>query len=514
MSAEADVERRVLVLAPTLRDALNTSRILGKAGISTYACSDVEGVCKEISNGAGALVITEETLAGGRAARLAAYLRDQPQWSDLPIIAVTRGGPDSAAAIHVMETLGNVILLERPVRIGTFATAARTALRERARQYELRRLLAQLHETDRRKDVFLAMLAHELRNPLAPIGNASEIFRHAGRHDPVLSRAADIVSRQVALLSRLVDDLLDVSRITQGKVQLRRTAFDLRTSITQAVETAGPLLQRKRQRLTLRQPSQPLIVDADAARMTQVVGNLLNNAAKYTPEGGHVRLSARQFGASVFVRVSDDGVGIAPHMLPSVFDLFTQADDSLDHRQGGLGIGLTLVRSIVEMHGGRVRARSAGRGCGSCFLFYLPVSRVGEHDGNRETEAPATARIARRVLLVDDNVDAVESLAMLLRSAGHEVATAYDAPSALRLIEECKPELAVLDIGLPGMDGYGLAREIRNRPHLRDVVLVALTGYGKVEDRMRSREVGFAHHLVKPASVGELHRVLTTPACG
>jgi two-component system CheB/CheR fusion protein len=374
----------------------------------------------------------------------------------------------------------------------------------------LRRLLAQLRETDRRKDVFLAMLAHELRNPLAPIRNASEIFRHAGRHDQMLSRAADIVSRQIALLSRLVDDLLDVSRITQGKVQLQRSAFDLRTSITQAVETAGPLLQRQGQRLTLRQPAKPLVVDADAARMTQVIGNLLNNAAKYTPEGGHVRLSARQFGASIFVRVSDDGVGIAPQMLQSVFDLFTQADDSLDHRQGGLGLGLTLVRSIVEMHGGGVRAHRAGPGCGSHFLFHVPAGRVREEGRQPETEVRAATRIKRRILLVDDNVDAVESLAMLLRAAGHDVATAYDAPSALRRIEECKPQLAVLDIGLPGMDGYELAREIRARPHLRDVVLVALTGYGKLEDRRRSLEMGFDHHLVKPAGVGELDRVLAT----
>jgi CheY-like chemotaxis protein/anti-sigma regulatory factor (Ser/Thr protein kinase) len=340
----------------------------------------------------------------------------------------------------------------------------------------------------------------------------SEIFRHAGRHDAMLSRAADIVSRQVALLSRLVDDLLDVSRITQGKVQLQRKPYDLRASITQAVETAGPLMQRKRQQLTVRLPSKPLIVDADAARITQVVGNLLNNAAKYTPEDGRVWLSARCHKGAVFVRVTDNGVGIAPDMLPSVFDLFTQADDSLDHRQGGLGIGLTLVRSIVEMHGGHVRARSAGRGCGSCFLFCLPSQDVSGQEGSGETETGGASSAPLRLLLVDDNVDAVESLAMLLRGAGHEVATAYDAASALRLMEQSAPDMAVLDIGLPGMNGYELAREIRARPQLRHVVLVALTGYGKPEDRTRAREVGFDHHLVKPAGVAELHGVLTRAA--
>jgi signal transduction histidine kinase len=509
MSAEGNLDHRVLVLAPTLRDGVNTSRILGNGGVASFVCSDMNAVSAEIGKGAGALVITEETLAEGRPAGLASFLTDQPAWSDLPIIAVTRGGPDSAAAVHAMETLGNVVLLERPVRIGTFVTAVRTALRQRERQYELRRVLLQLREADRRKDVFLAMLAHELRNPLAPIRNASEIFRHVARQDPMLGRAADIVSRQVKLLSRLVDDLLDVSRITQGKVQLKRQRYDLRTSIGQAVETAGPLMHDKRQKLVVRLPRTPLVVDADPARMTQVVGNLLNNAAKYTPEDGHVWLSARRHHGYVVVRVRDDGVGIAAPMLPSVFELFIQADDSLDHRQGGLGVGLTLVRSIVAMHEGGVRARSAGRGCGSCFTFCLPGFDSTDESRAAAVSAAGAASRPRRLLLVDDNVDAVESLAMLLRGAGHEVQTAYDAASALRLIDGATPpDIAVLDIGLPGMDGYALAREIRRRPHSRGVVLVALTGYGKPEDRKRAHEVGFDHHLTKPAGLAELNGVV------
>jgi signal transduction histidine kinase len=502
-----DLEHRVLVLAPTLRDAANTSTILGRADISTHACSGIESVCDEVSKGAGALVITEETIRGNRGEQLVAFLGRQPQWSDLPVIAVTRGGPASAAAVQAMETLGNVIVLERPVRIGTFVTAARTALRERDRQYELRRLLAQLREADRRKDVFLAMLAHELRNPLAPIQNASEVFRHAGRKEPLLERAADIVARQVALLARLVDDLLDVSRITQGKVQLKRERYDVRTSVRQAIETTTPILEDKRQTLLVRLPSTPLAVDADPARITQVVGNLLNNAAKYTPVGRRIWLSARRRGHLVAVRVRDDGVGIAPDILPSIFDLFTQADDSLDHRQGGLGIGLTLVRSIVEMHGGRVRARSRGRGCGSSFAFCLPAEDAAMDPAPRRS-ASAGATIHRRLVLVDDNVDAVESLAMILRRAGHDVSTAYDATAALRMIDEHRPDLAFLDIGLPGMDGYALAREIRSRPHLRHIVLIALTGYGKPEDRRRAKEAGFDHHLTKPAGMAELQRVL------
>jgi CheY-like chemotaxis protein len=323
----------------------------------------------------------------------------------------------------------------------------------------------------------------------------------------MLAKATDVVSRQVDLLARLVDDLLDVSRITQGKVQLRRTRYDLRTSIGQAVETVNPAVQSRRQTLSVRLPATPLVVDADPTRMTQVVGNLLSNAAKYTPDGGHVWLSARRWKELVVVRVRDDGVGMPPEMLASVFDLFTQVDDAPDHRQGGLGVGLTLVRSIVELHGGRVRGRSAGRGCGSCFLVWLPAVD-GAPALPQPARPPQAVRRPLNLLLVDDNVDAVESLAMLLRLAGHEVITAYEAESALRRLDERRPDLAVLDIGLPGVNGYDLARAIRARPKMHDLVLVALTGYGQPEDRGRAREAGFDHHLIKPAGFAELDKLL------
>ena len=503
------LERRVLVLAPTMRDAENTSRVLGRVGIATAICADVEALCAEVAVGAGAVIVTEETLAPHRMAPLAELLRRQPKWSDVPFIAVTRGGPDSAAAVQAMETLGNVILLERPVRMSTLVTATRTALRERERQYELRRLFAELQESDRRKDVFLAMLAHELRNPLAPIRNASEIFRRTGGGNATLRLAGEIVDRQVTQLARLVDDLLDVSRITQGKVQLKRQRVSLQALMRQAIETAMPMIESKHQELSIRLPRETIHLDADPARLAQVVGNLLNNAAKYTGEGGRICIAARRVRDTVSVRVRDNGVGIARSMLGNVFDLFMQVDTSLDRSQGGLGIGLTLVRAIVELHGGGIRARSAGLGRGSRFLFWLPaLPRNAEAPPPRRHVAQVRERAHRRLLLVDDNVDAVESLAVLLRSDGHEVRTAHDAASALALVESFRPDLVVLDIGLPGMNGYELAQRIRARPELGAPTLVALTGYGQQEDRKRARAAGFDHHFIKPADVNALQRLL------
>jgi len=503
------LERRILVLAPTIRDAANTSKILGSAGIATEVCADVDALLAELAVGAGAVIVTEETLAPARMARLATFLRAQPTWSDLPFIAVTRGGPDSVAAAQAMETLGNVILLERPVRMSTFVTAARTALRERERQYQLRRLLGELQESDRRKDVFLAMLAHELRNPLAPIRNASEIFRRANNGNPTLRMAGEIVDRQVTQLARLVDDLLDVSRITQGKVQLKRQRVHLQSIISQAVETAMPMIDAKRQLLFVRMPREPILLDADPARLAQVIGNLLNNAAKYTSEQGRICIAARRRGDTVVVRVRDNGVGIAPNMLATVFDLFMQVDTSLDRSQGGLGIGLTLVRAIVELHRGGIRARSRGLGNGSRFLFWLPALPAGVAVPTaRRNGTQASERQGRRLLLVDDNVDAVESLAILLKADGHDVRTAHDGASALAMVESFQPDLVVLDIGLPGMNGYEIAQRIRSRPELGAPTLVARTGYGQQEDRKRARAAGFDHHFIKPADVGALQRLL------
>jgi signal transduction histidine kinase len=368
------------------------------------------------------------------------------------------------------------------------------------------RLYRNIREADRRKNEFLAMLAHELRNPLAPIRNAVHLLRQPGAGPEHLGWAGEVIDRQVRQLVRLVDDLLDVSRITRGSITLQPTWVDLAAVAASAVETSRPLIDGRQQTLTVTLPPERLQIHADPARLAQVLANLLNNAAKYTPEGGEITLTAERNGRDVVFRVRDTGMGIPPEMLSSVFDLFTQVEHSLDRAQGGLGIGLTLVRRLVEMHGGSVRAYSEGADKGSEFVVQLPLEgRAASkervlHQG-RSLSALASSH---RILLVDDNVDGAASLAMLLRELGHEVRVAHNGPAALEAVGDFEPEVVLLDIGLPGMDGYEVARRLRRQPALKDLLLVALTGYGQDEDRRRSHEAGFNLHLVKPLDLDVL----------
>jgi PAS domain S-box-containing protein len=374
---------------------------------------------------------------------------------------------------------------------------------------EQRRAEEALREADRRKDVFLAILAHELRNPLAPIRNAVEFLRLREPAEPDLKEARDIIERQVRHLTRLVDDLLDVTRITRGKVVLHKQPVEVATAVADAVETCRPLIDERGQELNV-VLTPALRVEADPTRLAQVVGNLLNNAAKYTPEGGHIRLSADREGGEVVLRVKDDGIGIPPAVLPHVFDLFAQAEGSLHRSQGGLGIGLTLVRSLVEMHGGRVGAFSEGPGKGSEFVTRFPLlsgspAEVAPEDP-QEGGAPSSPR---RVLVVDDNTDAANSMAMLLRQEGHEARAVHEGPAVLGAARDFRPDVVLLDIGLPGgLTGYDLAPRLRELPGLEKVLLVALTGYGQEEDKRCARDAGFDAHLTKPADLAALHALL------
>lgn len=369
-----------------------------------------------------------------------------------------------------------------------------------------------LLEASRRKDEFLAMLSHELRNPLAPIRNAVELLRRIAPSDPRLVWARDVVDRQVTHMAQLVDELLDVSRITQGKITIRKETLELAKVISHAVETARPLIEARGHKLELDLPASPVWMVGDFARLAQVIANLLNNSAKYTPEGGCIELSAAATEGEVALVVRDNGIGIDRELLPRVFELFSQGERSLDRSLGGLGVGLTVVQRLVELHQGRVDVTSDGPGKGAKFSIVLPcISEVPQEGAKKPApQEKVSAEEGKRILVVDDNVDAAESIAVLLRMEGHEVKTVTDGPQALACSRVFAPSAVVLDIGLPGgMSGYELARRLRELPETRRSLFVALTGYGQREDRELAAQAGFHHHFTKPADPRAIHAVIS-----
>jgi PAS domain S-box-containing protein len=360
----------------------------------------------------------------------------------------------------------------------------------------------ELQDANRRKNEFLAMLAHELRNPLAPIRNSAHILHMLSVGEPRLKTTTEMIGRQVNHMARLIDDLLDVARITQGRITLRREPLELMPLLYSAVESVRPFIDARGHELRIEPPAQPIYLNADATRLTQVVSNLLSNAAKYTDAGGRIWLSARQEGEQAVVSVRDSGIGITLELLPHLFDPFTQSERTLDRAQGGLGIGLSLVKRLAEMHGGSVEVFSEGYGKGSTFTVRLPALPPEQMPHalpsfSLQVEGPASP-LCLRVLVVDDNVDAEQSLSLLIRLEGHEVRAAHAGQEALQQARAFRPQVVLLDIGLPGMNGYDVARQLRSSPETADVVLVAITGYGQAEDREQALEAGFQHHLVKP----------------
>jgi PAS domain S-box-containing protein len=366
-----------------------------------------------------------------------------------------------------------------------------------------------LRLADRRKDEFLAMLAHELRNPLAPIRNAVQLLKMQEAADPKLAWSRNVIDRQVTHMARLLDDLLDVARIMRGKIRLSKERVELTEIVNNAIETSRPLIEARHQELIVSQTTTPQWIEGDRIRLAQVLSNLLNNAAKYTDEGGKITLSVMRENADAVIEVRDNGIGIAPDILPQIFDLFTQADHSLAHSQGGLGLGLTLVRQLVEIHGGTVTAASAGIGQGSTFTVRLPTLSMATSP-TESALAPSTLPISKkfRVLVVDDYVDAAESLAMLLQAEGHEVEIADCGLQAIEQAQAFRPQVVLLDIGLPDLDGYEVAQRLRTLPETHDAILIALTGYGQAEDRERAQNAGFDHHLLKPVNFEQLSALL------
>ena len=504
--------RRVLLKSVTGKDAALATTVLERAGMSACTCHSVEALASEIERGAGALLIAEEVLGDPAFRGVLARLQQQPAWSDLPVLILARTGADSMAIVDAMEMSANFTVIERPIRIFSLISSVRTALRARARQYELRGVMEGLRLADERKTVFLATLAHELRNPLAPLSTALALLRRKPL-DAVGARPHyEMMERQVQHMVRLIDDLMEVSRITRGKIELKLEALALERVVADAIELSRPLLNSARHQLELSLPPTTVRVYGDRVRLTQVFSNLLNNAAKYTPAGGCVKVSVASAGGLARISIRDNGIGIPTHMLAAIFDIFVQVTDATRIAQGGLGIGLTLVKSLVELHGGTVQARSQGPGEGAEVSVSLPLARSDQIELPHPAQQVGDGEsLSGHILIVDDNREAADSLSVLLRMMGANTSVAYGGSEAMALATELRPSIAILDIGMPGMDGCELARHLREDPRNSSMVLIALTGWGQADDRVRVTAAGFDHHLLKPVDIAEMLPLLRGP---
>ena len=515
---------------------------LERAGYAVATAATAEEGLRKVAEGGIELIVLDQQLTAGTSG-LEFFRQVKAAGYNVPAILVTgmqeenllvealRAGvrdfvPKTQQFLNHLEPIVTRVLDQ--VRTERELAESRIVARENEeRRRELEREIAHrkrveqaLKEADVRKDQFLAMLAHELRNPLAPISNAVQIMKAEGLNGPYFQWSLKVIEDQVKQMTRMVDDLLDVSRITRGKVVLQKEPIDLEVVVDLAVEASRPLIEDCKHQLTVTLPPDPILLEVDPARMAQVLSNLLNNAAKYTDEEGEISLTAERAGREVLIRVRDNGIGIAPELLPHVFDMFTQADQTLSRSRGGLGIGLTLVRSLVEMHDGRVGVHSDGPDQGSEFTVRLPLPAqpdAAQPDAAQPdaadpaTNDPGLQLPRRRILVVDDNRSHATSLGVLLRTMGQDVDEAYDGMTALELAQRHRPDVILLDIGLPVMDGYEVARRCREQEGLEGTMLVAMTGYGKEEDRRRSQEAGFNVHLVKPVNLDDLRLLLNQP---
>jgi PAS domain S-box-containing protein len=650
----ADRAERVLIVAPVGRDAAAIAAVLSDSGYVPQICEGTAAASTQLAAGAGALLLTEESLDRDHVSELLAHLHAQPAWSELPVIILTSGGEARFSQLHdlVAAAAGSITLLERPLGTATLLRSIEVALRSRRRQYHVRDLidaqrdreaallvseerlrlavegadlgfwdidlssgtavwnrrhrellgyvedavpmglerwrervdpedlervesamerarrehsafavehrlrrpdtrelrwlalygrfhydesgvavrfsgvsrdvteqkrleseregyLAALQEADRRKDTFLATLSHELRNPLAPIRNAAEVLTSAKITPMQLRWAQSVIQRQVGHMAWLLDDLLDLARITQGKLRLRRQRCSLKDVVDAAVETSRPFLEKKGHQLLIRLPDEPLTVDADPLRLAQVLSNLLTNSAKYTDAGGRIELAAR-VDEELVISVRDNGIGIPAGQLDRLFTMFSQVSSSSARSEGGLGIGLALVKGLMELHGGSVAVHSAGLGAGSEFTVRLPLTITAVCDAQSEEAEARISRSARlRVLIADDNQDAAESLAMLLSLEGCDVRTAYDGQAAVSIAQLFRPQVALLDIGMPELDGYAAAHALRQQRGGAEICLIAITGRGQEEDKRRTDAAGFAAHLTKPIDSNSLKNLLS-----
>ncbi|HEY0074687.1 MAG TPA: ATP-binding protein [Abditibacteriaceae bacterium] len=508
------LQDRILILSPTGRDASLIEEVLSTVGMQSETCPDMASLCQKLPVGAGALLLAEEALATPDIESFHSCLAHQEPWSDLPVLVLTSGGYASRISLDttgLLQASCNVTLLERPLRQETLISAAQAALRARRRQYQTRDLLNQLTDSVRQRDEFLAMLGHELRNPLFTIRTAIELLDQAAPSDRQTAHTHAIIERQTQHLSHLIDDLLDVARITQGKISLKLDSLDLNTvarNCLQAMEVSGAT---QNHRVSALFSPQPLMIEGDTVRLEQIFNNLLTNALKYTPSGGAIEFLVTREDNEAVVRVRDTGIGIDPELQPYIFDLFTQAKRSLDRSQGGLGIGLTVTHGLVQMHQGRIGVQSKGLGKGSTFEVRLPLSvpltpTISTATSTDNAE-PSESKSKRRIVVVEDNEDARVLMSFLLEHHGFEVQVAGDGLEGAELLLSARPEIALVDIGLPGMNGYEVARKVRATLGTA-IFLIALTGYGQAEDQARALESGFDKHLTKPIEPQTLYRVL------
>ena len=506
---------------------LSYQAILSDLDITLVTANSASEALDQLLKRAFAVVLVDVCMPELDGFELATMIRDHPRFRETAIIFVSgvhltdldrlRGYKVGAVDYVPVPIVPEILRAKVNIFVDLFRKTRQLERLNRDLEKRVAARTAELEEAGRRKDEFLAVLAHELRNPLAAIRTASEVISLPELQQAQVAQAASIVHRQVSQLTRLIDDLVDVSRITRGAIGLHREVVEVATIVAQAVEASRPVLDARRHLLVQHVPDHSLRVRGDHARLSQVVGNLLNNAAKFTPPGGHITLDVDRQGSKVAIRVTDDGVGIDAESLPRVFELFTQVGRSLDRGSAGLGIGLALVRRLVEMHHGHVTLHSDGLGLGTDVVVTLPLVGVTQGVATLAgTESEASPSVpACRILVADDNADAAESLALMLRMWGHDVRIASDGVEALELAEQFSPRIALLDLGMPNLNGYDTARRLREQQWCGRIALVALTGWGQPKDRDRTFEVGFDAHLVKPVTDrvlrDTLHRLIDPP---
>jgi signal transduction histidine kinase/ActR/RegA family two-component response regulator len=538
-------DERILILAPIGRDAEMTARFLSEAGLHSKVCGSIEEMCREVLNGSGLAFLTGEALTIEALHCIVEALAQQPTWSDIPLIVLTSGGaekPFNTDALSALGEAGNVTLIERPVRVATLLTAIKSALRARRHQYDVRNHLAieaqaaeererllvseqsarsEAEAASRLKDEFLATVSHELRTPLTAVLGWLHILRGGELDSAAATHALEIIERNARSQNQLIEDLLDVSRIITGKLRLDVRHVDVAGIIEAAIEAVLPAAEAKEIRVQKVLDTAASSISGDPARLQQVVWNLLSNAIKFTPRGGRVHVRLQRVNSHIEISVSDSGEGIKKEFLPFVFDRFRQADGTSARRFGGLGLGLAIVRHLVELHGGTVQANSDGEGTGSVFTVRLPLLPVFQRETDTERVHPTKSdkRAAveypdnlagLKVLVVDDEADTLELLQVLLERCGAAVTTAGSVAEALELLEQAKPDVIVSDIGMPAEDGFEFIRKLRLLPPEKGgkIPAVALTAYARAEDRLRVLRSGYQMHLSKPVELAELVAVV------